>query len=412
MDREVTSGMDESTANFGDDRTIGRRLRRVRTARGKTLEVIAGLAGISAAHLCRLENGERALDRVSLIVALADALQIAPSELTSLPIPAPANGHTDSSIEAIRLALDAIEIDHPGGLVLPVAVLRDRVTQIHAQLRSSQFVEVATGLPGLIRDLHTTLATGADHGELLALAVYLHVHVTRRWLSVAVAPADLMRRTVFLARRLAQEHGAVTMLGMAGFAVADTLLWGGAFEPGRAELDALTLPPTTADTAGLVCWLTSTHGLVAVLEGRPNDAAAPMETTAEIAGRFGATGEADALGIVFGPTDVGVVRMGQSLESGEPDRVVSIAQDVDPQRHPFPAIQTCYWENYGRALAQLRRRDDDAVRALRTAEDLYPTRVRRDPFVRETLTELLTRAKPDAVGRELRGLAYRAGLPV
>jgi len=38
--------------------------------------------------------------------------------------------------------------------------------------------------------------------------------------------------------------------------------------------------------------------------------------------------------------------------------------------------------------------------------------VRRDPFVRETLTELLTRAKPDAVGRELRGLAYRAGLPV
>ena len=91
---------------------------------------------------------------------------------------------------------------------------------------------------------------------------------------------------------------------------------------------------------------------------------------------------------------------------------MSIAQDVEPERHPFPANQAYYWANYGRALAQLRRRDADAVHALRTAEDLYPTKIRRDPFVRETLTELLTRAKPNAVGRELRGLAYRAGLPV
>jgi len=404
--------VDNDTAPPARDPTIGRRLRRVRNARGKSLAVIAGLAGITAGHLCRIENGEWALDRVSLIVALADALQIAPSELISLPVPAPANGHTDSSIEAIRLALDAIDVGCPGGLVLPVAVLRDRVAQIHAQRRASQFVEVAIGLPGLIRDLHTTLATGADHGELLALAVYLHVHVTRLWLSVAVAPADLCRRAVFLARRLAQEHDEVTMLGMAGFAVADTLLIGGAFEPARAELDALMLPPITADTAGLVCWITMTHALAAVLDGQPNDAAAPMETTAEIAGRFGANGEADALGIVFGPTDVGVTRMHQALELGEPDRAVSIAQDVDPGRHPFPANRAFYWAHYGRALAQLRgRRDDDAVRALRISEDLYPTKVRRDPFVRDTLAELLTRAKRDTIGCELRGMAYRAGLP-
>lgn len=47
-----------------------------------------------------------------------------------LPVPAPANGHTDNTTEAIGLALDAIKVDHPGGLVFPVAVLRDRVTQI------------------------------------------------------------------------------------------------------------------------------------------------------------------------------------------------------------------------------------------------------------------------------------------
>ncbi|MGH3567551.1 MAG: XRE family transcriptional regulator, partial [Pseudonocardia sp.] len=152
--------------------------------------------------------------------------------------------------------------------------------------------------------------------------------------------------------------------------------------------------------------------LAAVLDGRANDAGAPMETVAEIAGRFGATGAADALGIVFGPINVGTVRMFNALESGEPDRVVSIAQDVDPDRHPFPSVQAFYWAHHGRALVQLRGRDDDAVRALRTAEGLYPTKVQRDPLVRETLAELLTRVKRDAVGRELRGMAYRAGLPV
>ncbi len=405
--------MDDDSALPTIDPTFGQRLRRVRNARGKSLAVIAGLAGITAGHLSRIENGERPLDRVSLIVKLATVLQIAPSELTSLPVPAPANGHTDSSVEAIRLALDAIDVGQPGGLVVPVAVLRDRVTRIHAQRRASQYVEVATDLPALMRDLHTTLATGTDSSELLALAVYLHVHVTRLWLGVAVAPADLVRRTVFLARRLAQEHGAVTMLGMAGFAVADTLLLGGAFEPARAELEALTLPPTTADTAGLLCWLTEARGLTAALDDSPADEAAAMETVAEIADRFGQTGEADTLGIVYGPTSVGIVRMFHALELGEPDRAVSIALETDPERHPFPANRAFYWAHYGRAQAKLRGRQDDAVRSLRTAEDLYPMKVRRDPFVRETLTELLTRVNRDThIGRELRGMAYRAGLPV
>ncbi|MGH4011674.1 MAG: hypothetical protein ACRDTH_26505 [Pseudonocardiaceae bacterium] len=87
-----------------------------------------------------------------------------------LPVPAPANGHTDSATNAIGLALDAIEVEHPGGLVLPVAVLRDRVARFHQQERVCRFADVTAELPGLIRDLHTMLATGIDHGELLKLA--------------------------------------------------------------------------------------------------------------------------------------------------------------------------------------------------------------------------------------------------
>jgi transcriptional regulator with XRE-family HTH domain len=217
----------EGTAMDAEEaRTIGWRLRRIRDDRGKSLQVIAGLAGMSTSTLHRIEHGQRPVT-LTEIVALANALKIAPSELTRLPVPAPANGHTDSTTEAIRLTLDAIDADRPNGLVLPVAVLRDQVTQVHAQLRACQFTEVTTDLPGLIHNLHTTLATGTDHAELLDLAVSLHVHITRQWLVHAAAPTDLVRRTAFLARRLAQERDEVTTLAVAEFAVADVLLAGG-----------------------------------------------------------------------------------------------------------------------------------------------------------------------------------------
>lgn len=392
-------------------RTIGWALWCVRDDRRKSLQVIGDLAGMSKSHLSRIERGERS-PTLNEILALAEALQISVSDLTRGPVPAPANGHTDSTAEAIRLALDGIEADRPGGLVLPVGVLADQVAQIHAQRRTCRFAEVATDLPGLIRDLHTTLATGADHGDVLDLAVYLHVHVTRPWLGHAAAPADLQRRVVFLARRLAQERDEVTTLAVAGFAVAGRLLTGGAFELGRAELDSLTLPPVTADTAGLVCALTTTRALAAVLDGRPGDVAAPMDTAAEVAERFGASGGTDSLGFVHAPADVGIERMWLALHAKEPDRAVSIAGSVHPERHPFLLGQAQYWLHYGCALAQLRGRHDDAVRALHTAEDLHPTKVRRDPFVRDTLAVLLRRARKDAVGQELRDMARRAGLPV
>jgi hypothetical protein len=116
-----------------------------------------------------------------------------------------------------------------------VAVLRDRVARFLQYKRVCRFPEVAAELPGLVRDVRTTLATGADHGELLELAVYLHVHVTRTWLVLAAATDHLLRRVVFLARRLAQERGEVTTLGVAGFGVAETLLNGGAFELAKVD---------------------------------------------------------------------------------------------------------------------------------------------------------------------------------
>lgn len=69
-------------ADADDDAlTIGRRVRQIRRSRGKSLVVVAGLAGISKSQLSRIERGETALERRSDIVAIANALRVAPSEL-------------------------------------------------------------------------------------------------------------------------------------------------------------------------------------------------------------------------------------------------------------------------------------------------------------------------------------------
>ena len=139
--------------------------------------------------------------------------------------------------------------------------------------------------------------------------------------------------------------------------------------------------------------------------------AAPMDAAAELAERFGATG-VDSRGMDCSPAEVAIRRMSLALEAGEPDQTVSIARDVHPERHPFLSGRAHHWMFYGRALARLEGRRDDAVRALRTAEDIFPVKVRRDPLLRDVIATLLPGRRRDAIGVELRSMAHRAGLPV
>lgn len=91
---------------------IGRRLREIRTWRGLSLTAVAGLAGMSIGHLSRIERGLRAVDRRSTLEALANALRVAPSELTGQPFPPStlvgAEGH--SVVHSLRGVLRDIEV--------------------------------------------------------------------------------------------------------------------------------------------------------------------------------------------------------------------------------------------------------------------------------------------------------------
>jgi hypothetical protein len=153
--------------------------------------------------------------------------------------------------------------------------------------------------------------------------------------------------------------------------------------------------------------LAFSSSLVAAARRDRSEAAAALDVAAELAQR---TGEANAWWFGFGPTNAGVWRMSVALESGEHAAVARIAETLNPALIPSPQRRAAYWSDYGRALTRMRGRIADAAAALRQAERISPHRLRH-PFIRETLTELRSKAPRGVVGREIRGLAHRAGLP-
>ena len=393
---------------MSDGDTIGHRLKRIRLSRKLSLRVVAEQAGVSAGHLSRIERGERALDRRSVTVALANALSVSPSEITSLPIPAPADGDSDGAIAAVRHALMAVGTGHPDGQVHSAEQLRHQAAEVDRadyHLRGALY-------PALIADLHTTLDRGrissTDHAALLCTAVMLYARSLEEFLATVGAPLDLRWQVSELARDAAGELDDAMMFGLVAWSTVLIMLNGGAFDLAYREPDATTVPTDTNEGMQLDGMLALARSLVAASTNRPAEVSASLRHATEVAER---TGQGDAFHLGFGPVNVGLWRMAAALESGEPDETVRIAEGLRPAEHPTRERQAAYFTDYGRALARVRRRDD-AVRALRRGELLMPLRVQRNPFARDTLAELRPYSKNDAVGRELRGMCYRAGLPV
>ncbi|MGA6164324.1 helix-turn-helix domain-containing protein [Amycolatopsis magusensis] len=388
---------------------VGQTLRQIRKARKKSLAVISGLAGISPSYLSRLESGDRALDRRSLIVKLADALEVAPSEITRTAVTTSGELEEDRSLNPVRLALLSVSMGVPGGQVQPVEQLEHRAVTMLDDQRRCDYAAVGEALPSLIRDLHTTLDAGHDGERLLRLAVLTHVQGTQAWLSDIGASLDLAWQASTLAKSAAEELDEPLYRGVSAFGTAFGLLAAGGFDMAAstlADADPGTASNEAMQASGM---LTLTSSLVSAARNDQADRTAALDHATELAER---TGEGNALWFGFGPSNVGVWRMSVALEAGEHGEAARLARTVNPDALPSPTRQAAYWREYGRALARVPKRYDDAVMMLRRAEMISPARIHRHPFMRSIISELMAKAKRDEVGRELRGMAYRAGLPV
>jgi hypothetical protein len=98
------------------------------------------------------------------------------------------------------------------------------------------------------------------------------------------------------------------------------------------------------------------------------------------------------------------------LDAGDYAQAARVGDGLHPEAH-LPALgQADCWVTHGRALARVRGRRDDAVAALRRAEQISSYRLCRDPFATGVIAELVARAREESADQQLQEMAHRAGL--
>jgi transcriptional regulator with XRE-family HTH domain len=78
---------------------------------------------------------------------------------------------------------------------------------------------------------------------------------------------------------------------------------------------------------------------------------------------------------------------------------------------PRSSRRADFCADVGRGLAREPTTRGQAIRWLRRAEEAAPQWIRNSAAVRESVSYLLNRARAEAGGRELRGMAARTGIP-
>ena len=411
--------MPSESGDLVDDqaRTIGRRLREVRYWRRKSLRAVAELAGLSESYLSRLERGERPVERRSTLEALAAALEVAPGELTGSHklVVGEGMGEVHAAVVALRVALADNSLDDPADDVArPWPELAADLHRVNNDLRPrADHAALGLVLPDLIADLQATAAVDPDHRND-ALVGLLDVYAAAVVALKHLGESDLAAVAALHARAVADEVGSPAHTTLAewvrALAVSSPARERSLTQANRAAERVQPVVGSDGAAAEMYGMLHLMCALNAAALNRYGESADHEAEAADVAARVGT-------GTNFGHTCFGEpnYRFWQvtlAVERGEGGKVAEIARDVDPTAVASPSRRAGFYTDLGRGLATDRGRCGDAVAALRTAEQLAPQRVRANPYVRETVTDLLRRARRDAEGRELRGLAYRMGVGV
>jgi transcriptional regulator with XRE-family HTH domain len=391
-----------------DTSMIGARVRAVRVRQGMSLGALAAATGLSKAHLSRIERGERSLDRRSTLQTIADALRTPVAELTGQPF-APRNqaeNTAHAAALAIRDVLMGTELgEDPGGSGRPMSVLERELWRVERLAEASDYAGFGPLLPALLTDAHAAIA-GDDRQAGLSLLVRCCFAVERLCKGTGYHElAWIAAERALAAARLSDDP---TLIGATNVLRGFALVWTGARPRERAlaivtrGAEELSRHPTTDDGAEVLGMLHLVASLAHTVAGRPGLAGDRMQEALALAAH---TGDGNAFGLCFGPTNVGAWRVALAVEQGEGGAVAELAAQVNEAMLP-PFRRASMLTDLGRGLARERGRHEEAIQVLLRAEALAPHQVHGDPFAREAVAALLTTAG----SAKLRSLARRVGV--
>jgi len=382
---------------------IGARVRLIRRRRGLSLDVAAGLAGISKPYLSQLETGQRHFNRRGLLDDLATALSCSVVDLTGQPYLPVDRVTADAlaTLPGIATALyDTTLDDVPDAPARPAAQLADLARKANIAVDESRYDLAGAHLSTALIELHISAVTGDTENRRAALAALTEACIAAAGTARQLGHLEL---AVQAARRGCEAARAAQDGALAGFAAMDhagTLTRLGARRQSAAVLAGAlaevepaavpSAPSTSAAQARGMLHLGAAQ--LAAREGRADDAQRAIREAGELAERVG---ERNTLCFHFGPANVAAWSLAIAVEL---ERGAAAAEKIDRSQW-FDMLGSADRRaglhlDLARGYAQAEgARDAEAIRHLDTADRVAPQRSRLDPIARDLVLALDQRAK-------------------
>jgi transcriptional regulator with XRE-family HTH domain len=395
-----------------DENTTGRRIREIRVWRQMSLRACAELSGISHGYLGQLERGEKPLESRRTREALARTLRVSPADLGGGPY-APVDAVSNTAHEALDPIEGVLTAWRPGEVpderpARPWAkVTADLRTLVDKLRPSSDYAAMGQLVPDLITDL---LIYGGDrqygrYREDAFKGLIGTYHATGR-VTAALGSAHLSYLMSDRVMQAAELLGDPEWLGIATWTRAHYISSRSRTRQYQIAVEAAELSGSRLESRGMGHL---TAALAAAAQGDADGARTHLGEADDMATKVGELSTWGEGTMNFGRSNVGIWRVSLGVELGHGPGVAEVAQEVAWQAAPR-SRQGAYWMDLGRGLIQSNKTREQGLRALLKAEELTPQQVRNNAFVRDAVTSMLTVARRDAGGRNLRGLAWRMGV--
>ncbi len=388
-----------------DTLSIGERIAWYRRRRGVSQEVLAGLIGRTTDWLSKVENGHIMLDRLSVIKALADQLDVQIGDLIAEPSlldwTADVNG---STVPALREALMDYRQASP---LIGVAreseppdldILRREVGSAWSSYQDSRYARATRLIPSVLADAQRAAHTYEGDELLRAQGLLAMAYQGAAMVLTKIGEADLA--WIAADRGLAAAHasGNPVIIGSLFRSVAHCLLANGRFEAAKQlTADAGTyLQQHIAEPSPELLSVYGTLFLAGSMAAARSDDRPTAQTflkeADESARRLGQ--DANHMWTAFGPTNVAIHRVGTAMEFGD----VQVALDQGP-RIDASALPIERRVRHGLELARAytaHNEPDQALSFVLDAEELAPEQVRYHYLSRQLVTKWVRqqRGKP------------------
>ncbi|GAA4908927.1 helix-turn-helix transcriptional regulator [Stackebrandtia albiflava] len=398
--------------------TIGERIKTRRVLAGLSVRRAADLAGIAHTTWSRIERGERGADNRIVLAHMATALRCSVPDLTgSAPgMPAtPDEARLAGHITALLSALVETDLNDEATVdAVPLDRLAHDASTMDELRVSGDYAAVAARMPMYARQLHAatvSAVSGPDRetglrltvlGSVLAGGILREVgHRAEAYLAgerahdAATALGDPVMLAAAARSRAAAAMGCGSMARARKLAIA-----------GLAELEGHMDLHGAKEVAGHLHLVTAMSSYGMTDHGTGDTHLAEAEALAS------STGDTDTFRMYFGPTNLAFWRLAITVDSGDAREAVRIARSTNAAAIGSVDRQGMFYLDTARALARIGTPDSDAaaVRMMLTAERLTPQRIRAHPFARETLRQIVKRAKRSAIDSKIRGLCERVGV--